>query len=84
MKRADPLEQKRSAKAAIDIAKARSFRATADSRPGTLTRRRRLERVWHCRGRDLVAIQQWVLEWNDLMSMEDQAALIDDQIAPYQ
>ena len=31
MKRADPLEQKRSAKAAIDIAKARSFRATADA-----------------------------------------------------
>jgi len=31
-----------------------------------------------------VAIQQWGLEWNDLMSMEDQAALIDDQIAPYQ
>ena len=28
---ADPLEQKRSAKAAIDIAKARSFRATADA-----------------------------------------------------
>ena len=31
MKRAAPLEQKRSAKAAIDIAKARSFRATADA-----------------------------------------------------
>ena len=31
MKRADPLEQKRSAKAAIDIAKARTFRAAADA-----------------------------------------------------
>jgi len=55
---------------------------THDSRPGTLTRRRRLERVWHCRGRDLVAIQQWGLEWNNLINMEDQAAQTDDQIAP--
>lgn len=31
MKRAAPLEQKRSAKAAIDIAKARTFRAAADA-----------------------------------------------------
>jgi len=29
-----------------------------------------------------VAIQQWVLEWNNLMNMEDQAALPDDQLAP--
>jgi hypothetical protein len=31
---------------------------------------------------DLVPIQQWVLEWNDLMNMEVQAALTDEQMAP--
>jgi hypothetical protein len=31
---------------------------------------------------DAVAIQQWVLEWNDLMSMEVHAALTDEQMAP--
>ncbi|MBV6821797.1 DUF3303 domain-containing protein [Pseudomonas sp. PD9R] len=31
---------------------------------------------------DLVPIQKWVLDWNDLMSMEVHAALTDAQIAP--
>ncbi|MCW8278126.1 DUF3303 family protein [Pseudomonas sp. PCH199] len=31
---------------------------------------------------DVVPIQQWVLEWNDLMNMEVHAALTDEQIAP--
>ena len=31
---------------------------------------------------DPVAIQKWVLEWSDLMTMEVQAALTDEQIAP--
>jgi hypothetical protein len=31
---------------------------------------------------DLVPIQKWVLEWNDLMSMDVHAALTDEQIAP--
>lgn len=31
---------------------------------------------------DLLLIQKWVLEWNDLMSMEVHAALTDEQMAP--
>ncbi|MNN82328.1 hypothetical protein D3C81_1992530 [compost metagenome] len=31
---------------------------------------------------DFVPIQQWVLQWNDLMSMDVHAALTDEQIAP--
>lgn len=31
---------------------------------------------------DPVAIQKWVLEWNDLMNMEVHAALTDEQMAP--
>ena len=31
---------------------------------------------------DPAAIQKWVLEWSDLMTMEVQAALTDEQIAP--
>ncbi|MCY1184276.1 hypothetical protein D9M73_249550 [compost metagenome] len=31
---------------------------------------------------DLVPIQKWVLEWNDLMSMDVHAALTDEQMAP--
>ncbi|MGF6092099.1 DUF3303 domain-containing protein [Pseudomonas sp. 18173] len=31
---------------------------------------------------DLVQIQKWVLEWNDLMSMDVHAALTDEQMAP--
>ncbi|MGL6244643.1 DUF3303 domain-containing protein [Pseudomonas sp.] len=31
---------------------------------------------------DLVQIQKWVLEWNDIMKMEVQAALTDEQMAP--
>lgn len=31
---------------------------------------------------DVVPIQQWVLNWNDLMSMEVHAALTDEQMAP--
>ena len=31
---------------------------------------------------DLVPIQKWVLEWNDIMKMEVQAALTDEQMAP--
>ena len=31
---------------------------------------------------DVVQIQKWVLEWNDLMNMEVHAALTDDQAGP--
>lgn len=31
---------------------------------------------------DVVQIQKWVLQWNDLMSMEVHAALTDEQAAP--
>ncbi|MNP20225.1 hypothetical protein D3C76_1127890 [compost metagenome] len=31
---------------------------------------------------DPVPIQKWVLQWSDLMTMEVQAALTDEQIAP--
>lgn len=31
---------------------------------------------------ELVPIQKWVLEWNDIMKMEVQAALTDEQMAP--
>jgi hypothetical protein len=31
---------------------------------------------------DVVPIQKWVLDWNDLMSMEVHAALTDEQMAP--
>ncbi|WP_256730441.1 DUF3303 domain-containing protein [Pseudomonas sp. ANT_H12B] len=31
---------------------------------------------------DLVPIQKWVLEWNDIMKMEVQAALTDEHMAP--
>ncbi|MHC8387117.1 DUF3303 domain-containing protein [Pseudomonas sp. MDT2-39-1] len=31
---------------------------------------------------DLVPIQKWVLEWNDIMKMDVQAALTDEQMAP--
>ncbi|MHC8326327.1 MULTISPECIES: DUF3303 domain-containing protein [unclassified Pseudomonas] len=31
---------------------------------------------------DLVQIQKWVLEWNDVMKMEVKAALTDEQMAP--
>lgn len=31
---------------------------------------------------DPVPIQQWVLEWNDIMKMDVQAALTDEQMAP--
>jgi hypothetical protein len=31
---------------------------------------------------DLVQVQKWVLEWNDIMKMEVQAALTDEQMAP--
>ncbi|MCS3838326.1 hypothetical protein HNR03_002934 [Pseudomonas sp. JAI111] len=31
---------------------------------------------------DLVQVQKWVLEWNDIMKMEVHAALTDAQMAP--
>ncbi|MNY79583.1 hypothetical protein D3C86_2202730 [compost metagenome] len=31
---------------------------------------------------DVVQIQKWVLQWNDLMNMEVHAALTDEQAAP--
>ncbi|MHC8354612.1 DUF3303 domain-containing protein [Pseudomonas sp. LB3P81] len=31
---------------------------------------------------DVVQIQKWVLQWNDLMSMEVHAALTDEQVGP--
>ncbi|MGW8466118.1 DUF3303 domain-containing protein [Pseudomonas sp. CLCA07] len=31
---------------------------------------------------DLVPIQQWVLEWSDIMKMDVHAALTDEQMAP--
>ncbi|WP_223516088.1 DUF3303 domain-containing protein [Pseudomonas sp. GL-B-19] len=31
---------------------------------------------------DLVPIQQWVLEWSDIMKMDIHAALTDEQMAP--
>ncbi|MHC8394281.1 DUF3303 domain-containing protein [Pseudomonas sp. LB3P93] len=31
---------------------------------------------------DLVLIQKWVLEWNDVMKMDVKAALTDEQMAP--
>jgi len=31
---------------------------------------------------DAVPIQQWVLQWSDLMTMKVQAALTDEQVAP--
>jgi len=31
---------------------------------------------------DLVPIQQWVLEWSDIMKMDVHAALTDEQVAP--
>jgi hypothetical protein len=66
--------------------------SSAFSRPAALTRRRHHEGTLACGGRfgrfgiaeasDVVPIQQWVLGWNDLMSMEVHAALTDEQMAP--
>ncbi len=48
----------------------------------TLARRREFGRLRHCRASDLVPIQKWVLEWNDLMSMDVHAALTDGKWHP--